>query len=79
VFGPGLALAFKIAWRNEPAPLSAVVVTVNVTLRQFSEQSTPNSTTSRNLKYRLVPNKNFTGIKIELWTLSTLLITPLCL
>src|SRR5450759_2709653 len=29
VFGPGLALALKIAWRNEPAPLSAVVITVN--------------------------------------------------
>src|SRR2546426_12810088 len=30
VSGPGLALASRIAWRNEPGPLSAVVTTAKV-------------------------------------------------
>jgi hypothetical protein len=30
VSAPGLLLASKIAWRKEPAPLSAVFVTVKV-------------------------------------------------
>jgi hypothetical protein len=57
LFGPEFVSASRMAWRSEPAPLSAVVVTVKVAPRLKLAPSQTHNNHSRHLPFEL--NKRF--------------------
>jgi len=55
---PGLALAFKIAWRKEPGPLSAVEVTMFVSPKAVKAKA-PAAMPGHNLPGHQQARRNF--------------------